>query len=86
MYVIIVYDTDRRNCAKLHKYLKRYLHWNQRSVFEGNVTEAQYRRIRQTVDDLRAENSHVVFYCLENDKLLRREELGEGGGNLSNVL
>ncbi len=86
MYLLIVYDTDRKNCAKLHKYLKRYLNWNQRSVFEGTVTEAQYRKIKNTIDHIRADNSHVVFYSMENDKLLNREELGQGEGNTSNIL
>jgi CRISPR-associated protein Cas2 len=86
MYLLIVYDTDRKNCAKLHKYLKCYLHWNQRSVFEGTVTEAQYRKIKDTIDQIRASNSHVVFYAMENEKLLRREELGMGEGNVSNIL
>lgn len=86
MYLLVVYDTDRRNCATLHKLLKRYLNWNQRSVFEGTVTEAQYREIKAEIDRTRAENSHVVFYRMENEKLLRREELGEGQGNTSNIL
>lgn len=42
MYVIIVYDTEHDNCVKLHKQLKKYLFWNQNSVFEGTVTVAQY--------------------------------------------
>ncbi len=86
MYILIVYDTERHNCAKLHKLLKRFLNWNQRSVFEGSVTEAQYERIKKMVDDVRANDSHVVFYSMENEKLLRREELGEGAGNVSNIL
>jgi len=84
--LLIVYDTERKNCAKLHKFLKGYLNWNQRSVFEGTVTEAQYQRIKQTIDEIRAEDSHVVFYSMENEKLLHREELGEGTGNVSNIL
>ena len=86
MFLLIVYDTDRKNCADLHKYLKTYLHWNQRSVFEGTVTEAQYYKIKDRIDEIRAPNSHVVFYSMENDKLLRREELGSGEGNTSNIL
>ena len=86
MYVLIVYDTEKENCAKLHKFLKAYLHWNQRSVFEGPVTEAQYRKIKDTLDDIRAADSHVVLYTVENEKLLRREELGAGDGNVTNVI
>lgn len=86
MHVLIVYDTEKENCATLHKFLKGFLHWNQRSVFEGSVTEAQYREIKQTLNRIRAKDSHVVLYTVENEKLLNREELGEGTGNVSNIL
>ncbi len=86
MHLLIVYDTESDNCPRMHKFLKKYLHWNQRSVFEGTVTEAQYRKIKETLNEIRAEDSHVVFYTVENEKLLRREELGTGTGNISNIL
>ena len=86
MYVIIVYDTEHHNCVKLHKVLKKYLFWNQNSVFEGTVTIAQFAKIKQLLNQVRAENSHITFYSLENDKLLRREELGDPKGNTSNIL
>ena len=86
MYVIIVYDTEQDNCARLHKFLKRYLHWNQRSVFEGSVTEAQLRKVRKTLEEIRADESHIVLYVMENEKLLQRQEMGQGGGIVSNIL
>lgn len=86
MYVIIVYDTETRNCTQLHKQLKRYLNWNQNSVFEGSVSEAQYCEIKKILEEKRSELSHITFYSLESEKLLKREELGEGRGNVSNIL
>lgn len=50
MYVIIVYDTEHDNCVKLHKQLKKYLFWNQNSVFEGTVTVAQYAKIKHILE------------------------------------
>ena len=86
MFLIIVYDTDKKNCAKLHKSLKKYLFWNQNSVFEGNVTKSQYMEIKHILNEKRAKNSHIVLYSMENDKLLKKEELGEGKGNTENIL
>ena len=86
MYVIVVYDTEARNCAHLHKYLKIYLQWNQNSVFEGTVTKAQYTKIKDILERKRAKNSHIVLYAMENEKLLTREELGDGQGNISNII
>ncbi|OPY88936.1 MAG: CRISPR-associated endoribonuclease Cas2 [Smithella sp. PtaU1.Bin162] len=86
MFVIIVYDTESKNCAKLHKHLKQYLHWNQNSVFEGSVTEAQYVQIKDIIAEQRAEKSHITLYRMENEKLIIREEIGIGQGNVSNIL
>lgn len=86
MFIIVVYDTESRNCAELHKYLKRYLHWNQNSVFEGTITHAQYLQIKQILDEHRAPRSHITLYTMENEKLLTREEIGAGRGNISNIL
>lgn len=86
MYLIVVYDTEKTNCVKLHKFLKKYLFWNQNSVFEGRVTVAQYKNIKQLLDEHRAENSHITLYSMDSEKLLRKEELGEGRGNTSNIL
>lgn len=86
MYLLLVYDTDKKNCAKLHKALKRYLHWNQRSVFEGQVTPAQLSEIKHTINRIRHPNSHIVFYQIENEKMLKKEEIGAGEGNTDNII
>ena len=86
MFLIIVYDTEKKNCALLHKYLKRYLHWNQNSVFEGTVTKAQFMEIKSVLEERRAKNSHIILYSMENDKLLTREELGDPKAGIDNVL
>ena len=86
MFVIIVYDTESKNCVRLHKYLKKFLNWNQNSVFEGVVTRSQYVEIKDILEQRRAEKSHITLYVMENEKLLTREELGEARGNTSNIL
>ncbi len=86
MFVIIVYDTESKNCAKLHKHLKKFLNWNQNSVFEGSVTAAQYMEVKHILNEYRAEKSYITLYSMENEKLLNREVLGEGTGNVSNII
>lgn len=86
MFVIIVYDTESKNCVKLHRQLKKYLNWNQNSVFEGNVTQAQYVKIKDILENTRADQSHITIYSLDNEKLLKKEELGSGKGNTSNII
>ena len=86
MFLLIVYDTESKNCVKLHKALKKYLNWNQNSVFEGTVTRSQYVEIKHILNEKRAKKSHITLYSMENEKLMTREELGEPLGNTSNIL
>jgi len=86
MYLIIVYDTEKDNCAKLHKLLKKHLFWNQNSVFEGNVTTAQFAKIKQLLNQIRAADSHITFFSVDNEKWLHREVMGDAKGITSNIV
>jgi len=86
MYLIIVYDTDKRNCVKLHKHLKRYLNWNQNSVFEGTVSIAMRTEIIMLLKELSVPESCITIYTIDNEKFVNREEIGNPKGNQSNIL
>jgi CRISPR-associated protein Cas2 len=86
MYVIVVYDTASKNCPKIHKILKRFLHWNQNSVFEGEITEGQFFDIRKLLEKEIAEESSVILYQLKEPKNVRKIILGREKGNTSNIV
>ncbi|GAA3002561.1 CRISPR-associated endonuclease Cas2 [Kitasatospora albolonga] len=50
MFVILVYDTAAERNPKVLKTCRRYLHWTQRSVFQGELTPAQYRALTSTLE------------------------------------
>ena len=86
MFLLVVYDTERRNCIKLHKALKCYLNWNQNSVFEGTVTAAQYEKIVAILESRRVAESHITLYRVDSQSIVKRVEIGESTGNTSNIL
>jgi CRISPR-associated protein Cas2 len=45
VFVILVYDTLAERNPGVLKTCRKYLHWVQRSVFEGQLTAAQYRTL-----------------------------------------
>ncbi|MFE4516205.1 CRISPR-associated endonuclease Cas2 [Kitasatospora sp. NPDC056783] len=45
MFVILVYDTAAERNPKVLKTCRKYLHWTQRSVFQGELSAAQYRAL-----------------------------------------
>ncbi|SFL74475.1 CRISPR-associated protein, Cas2 family [Methanobrevibacter olleyae] len=52
MYLLIVYDVSVERVSKVHKFLKTYLHWQQNSVFEGEVTSSQYYKMMDKLYNL----------------------------------
>jgi len=63
MYVILVYDVNQKRVAKMLKLCRRYLHWIQNSVFEGEITEVKLKELiaeaRQFIDS--SEDSIIIF-------------------------
>jgi CRISPR-associated protein Cas2 len=45
MFVILVYDFDKKRVAKALKIARKYLYWVQNSVLEGEISEANYIKL-----------------------------------------
>lgn len=66
MYVVVSYDIpeDKRR-TKVHKILKSYGQWMQYSVFECDLTETQYAKLRLRLSKLiKPEQDSIRFYFL----------------------
>ena len=87
MYVLIVYDVSIERVGKVHKMLKRFLHWRQNSVFEGELTDSQIETVKsnlnQIIDD---ETDSILFYIARDEKWLKRDHLGRDGKTMDNLL
>jgi CRISPR associated protein Cas2 len=49
MFVILVYDTLAERNPVVLKTCRQYLHWVQRSVFQGELSAGQYRLLTTTL-------------------------------------
>lgn len=47
MYVILTYDVGAKRVSKVMKICRKYMVHVQKSVFEGNVTEAKLENLRK---------------------------------------
>ncbi len=75
MYIIVVYDINVSRVNKIKKFLRQHLHWVQNSVFEGEVTRAEFERIKAGLKDLIDEDEDsVVIYKLRSEP--RRDVIG----------
>ncbi len=77
MYVIIVYDVAVERVAKVCQFLRRFLHWKQNSVFEGEITESELVRIKLELSKLIDPNyDSILIYKFSHKFLTEREHLG----------
>lgn len=86
-YYIAVYDMNQKRVAKMLKLFRQYLHWVQNSVFEGELTRAQFARLEAASKALMEEDEDsVIFYELRDERYAERKVLGTERGNRSNFL
>lgn len=87
LYVIIVYDVNVKRVNRMKKFLREYLHWVQNSVFEGELSKAEFRRlkiqIKQIIDE---KHDTVKVYSVRSERFLDREELGKSKVDLSGII
>lgn len=77
MYVIIVYDINVDRVNKVKSFLRQYLFWIQNSVFEGEVSESEFKIIYDgLMNIIDVEVDSVIIYKLRMAELLNHEVLG----------
>jgi CRISPR-associated protein Cas2 len=66
MFMTISYDiSEDKRRTKIHKLLKSYGQWMQYSVFECDVTDAQYAKLRARLSKMiKPEEDSIRFYFL----------------------
>jgi len=88
MYVVIVYDVNVSRVNRVKKFLRQHLHWVQNSVFEGEVTSAEFERIKAGILDLIDEDEDsedsVVIYKLRSKP--KRETFGVEKNPLEDII
>ena len=86
MYVIVVYDIDVSRIDKVRNFLRRYLHWVQNSVFEGELTPSQLLLIEETLKQLIKEEDSVIIYTFRTKKEVKKHVLGHEKGETSFIM
>ena len=64
MYVIAIYDVESKRCGKMLKLCRRYLHWIQNSVFEGEISDVKLKKLileAEAILDKQSEDSFIIF-------------------------
>ena len=77
MFVILVYDVKTKRNNKILKTYRKYLRHVQKSVFEGNLTEAKLKRLKNELKKISNEKEDsIIIYRFETLKYSSKEVLG----------
>lgn len=87
MFVIMVYDINEKRVAKVLKRSRKYLYWVQNSVFEGEISETNFNKLKMELARIIKENEDsVIFYTFRTTKYSNRETMGLKKGGDDNIL
>lgn len=87
MYVIIVYDVNVERVNKVKSFLRQHLFWIQNSVFEGELTNSEFKKVSDgLMEIIDKECDSVIIYKLMMEELLTREVLGVEKSPIDEIL
>lgn len=82
MYVILIYDivSDKKGAyvsRNIFNICKKYLTHIQKSVFEGNLTELNYKKLKIELGKyIRKDKDSVLVFRSRNERWLEKDYLG----------
>lgn len=86
MYVIVVYDVDTKRVAKMLKLCRRYLHWIQNSVLEGDITEVKLKELVLQAKAIMKDNDSLIIFQSRNEKWLDKTVYGAEKNKIENII
>jgi CRISPR-associated protein Cas2 len=87
LFVIMVYDVNQKRVAKVLKTGRKYLYWVQNSVLEGEISEANFKKLKMELEKkINEEDDSVIFYTFRTTKYSNRETMGVKKGGDENII
>jgi len=87
LYVILAYDVGVERISNVRTFLKQYLNWVQNSVFEGELTEAEFMSVEQGLKErINPVLDFIIIYRLASNKFLETTEMGTPKAETGTIL
>ena len=87
MYVILVYDIGEKRVGKMLKLCRRYLHWIQNSVFEGEITEVKLKELIIFAKEImNEETDSLIIFKGREQKWMQKQIIGKEKSNIDKFL
>lgn len=78
MYVILVYDFGEKRVGKMLKLCRKYLHWIQNSVFEGEISEVRLKELlNHAAIFMDKEEDSIILFKHQSEIMMDKEIIGQ---------
>lgn len=85
--MILVYDVNQKRVNKVLKKCRQYLTWVQNSVLEGEISEANLKKLKMELERIiNEEEDSVIIYNLRTTKYSSMEIIGLKKGGQENII
>ena len=73
----MAYDVNVKRVSKILKVGRKYLNWIQNSLFEGELSKAQFECLKADLKNtINPQEDSVVFYVFRSTKYMDKQSLG----------
>lgn len=86
MYVILMYDVNEKRVGKMLKLCRRYLHWIQNSVFEGELSDVKLKRLKSEAKSIMEDTDSLIIFKSKDERWLDKEVVGDEKNRIDNFL
>ena len=86
MFIILVYDIDVKRVGKVLKKCREYLNWVQNSVFEGEISDGNFKKMMIELERIIKESDSIIIYNMRTTKYYSRKLLGIERGETGHIL
>lgn len=77
MFAILVYDFGEKRVAKALKICRKYLTWVQNSVFEGEISGADLKKLKMELQSkMDAQEDSIILYTFNSTRYSNKEIVG----------
>ena len=87
MHILLMYDIGEKRVQKVRKVCLKYLFPIQLSVFEGELTEAQLRKLKVDIRRVIDENyDSILIFKINNPVWIKKEVVGQEKNDHGNII
>ncbi len=78
MYIILIYDVNQSRVGKFLKTCRKYLHWIQNSVFEGELSDSKLKKLEEELlKNTKGNDSIILFKLWASYNIVERKIIGK---------